>query len=426
MESSTPRWILHVDMDAFFASVEALDDPALAGKPLIVGGDGRRGVVASCSYEARACGVRSAMPSLEARRLCPSAVFVAPRHRRYGEVSAQLHEVLESFTPIVEGISLDEAFLDITGAIGLYGAPATIAGMIRDAVMAKTGLACSVGGSRIKFLAKMASKAAKPQVTISSLPLSPAVEPGGLPGVFIVAEGSELEFLHRHRVEALWGVGPATASRLHRMGIGTVGDLAAVPPSALEGALGRSHGALLAQLARGVDTREVVVDRPIKSLSQEETFPADRYDRESLRLELAKLADLVAGRARMAGVQGRTVTLKVRYGDMSTRSRSRSLPAWTDSRVEIAGAAADMLQALDFEHGVRLLGVALSNLVSSSQVTVSQLTLDLSGDREGARGEAERKAAAQVAAIAVDEVRRRFGAKSVTPAALLVSPRRHV
>jgi DNA polymerase-4 len=338
----------------------------------------------------------------------------------------QLHEVLDTFTPVVEGISLDEAFLDITGAIGLYGAPETIAARIKDAVLDKTGLACSVGGSRIKFLAKMASKAAKPKLTSSPPTRLGAGASPATPGILIVAEGSELDFLHPHPVEALWGVGPATASKLHRMGISTVGDLAAVPPQSIQGALGSSLGALLAQLSRGVDVREVVAERPIKSLSQEQTFPLDRYDAESLGVEVANLADLVAGRARRAGMRGRTVTLKVRYADMTTRSRSHSLPAGTDSRFDIADTALGLLGGLDLDRGVRLLGVGLSNLVQASQVTLSQLTLDLSGGPEPLRGEAERKAAAQIVATAVEEVRRRFGPKSVTPAALVGSPHRKV
>ncbi len=418
------RWILHVDMDAFFASVEALDDPSLRGKPVIVGGEGRRAVVASCSYEARSLGVRSAMPSLEARRLCPAAVFVSPRHGRYSEVSVELHRVLNKFTPAVEGISLDEAFLDVTGALGLYGGPETIAGLIRDAVRDELALSCSVGGSRVKFISKMASKAAKPHVASDPLTGSPAAAAGRATGTFIVAEGTEIEFLHPHRVEALWGVGPATTSRLHRLGIWTVGDLAAVPALTLERILGRAQGTMLANLSRGVDTRPVVSERPTKSVSQEETFAVDRYDREGLRLEVMKLADTVASRARRGGACARTVTLKVRYGDMGTRSRSRSLDVGTDSRVEISKIALDMLENFDLEGGVRLLGVGLTNLSGSSKSAPWQPALDFPDASTPARGETGRSGAVEAAAAAVDEVRSRFGATSVMPAALLASPHR--
>ena len=411
-------------MDAFFASVEALDDPSLRGKAVIVGGDGRRGVVASCSYEARSLGVRSAMPSLEARRLCPDAVFVAPRHGRYSEVSIELHRVLNTFTPAVEGISLDEAFLDVTGALGLYGGPERIAGLIRDAVRNELALSCSVGGSRVKFIAKMASKAAKPQVTRDPPAVLPAEGAGCATGTFIVAEGTEIEFLHPHRVEALWGVGPATASRLHRLGIRTIGDLAVLPALTLEGILGRAQGATLANLSQGIDNRPVVSERPTKSVSQEETFALDRYDREGLRLEVMKLADTVASRARGAGASARTVTLKVRYGDMVTRSRSRSLDVGTDSRIEISKIALDMLEGLDLDGGVRLLGVGLTNLSGSSSVAPWQPALDFSGGGTPIGGQAGRSGAAEAAAAAVDEVRSRFGATSVMPAALLASPHR--
>ena len=426
MEPEARRWILHVDMDAFFASVEALDDPSLRGKAVIVGGEGRRGVVASCSYEARGLGVRSAMPSLEARRLCPEALFVAPRHGRYSEVSVELHRVLNTFTPAVEGISLDEAFLDVTGALGLYGGPATIAGLIRDAVRDELGLSCSVGGSRVKFIAKMASKAAKPQITREPPTVLATEGAGRATGTFIVADGTEIEFLHPHRVEALWGVGPATASRLHRLGIRTIGDLAAVPAMTLERILGRAQGATLANLSRGIDDRPVVSERPAKSVSQEETFAVDRYDREGLRLEVMKLADTVASRARRAGASARTVTLKVRYGDMGTRSRSRSLDVGTDSRIEISKIALDMLEGFDLDGGIRLLGVALTNLSGSSSATPWQPALDLSGGGKLVGGEIRRSGAAEAAAAAVDEVRSRFGAKSVMPAALLASPHRQM
>ncbi len=431
--------MLHVDMDAFFASVEAVDDPNLVGQAVIVGGEGRRGVVASCSYEARSFGVRSAMPSVEARRLCPSAVFVAPRHGRYAQVSRKLHEVFAGFTPLVEGISLDEAFLDVTGAEGIYGPPATIGALIRSRVFESTGLVCSVGGSRVKFVAKMASKAAKPQVARSferrhrshetaKTPSrsdgsqdSGAADSGGPgSGVFIVPEGQEVAFLHPHPVEALWGVGPATSSRLARMGIKTVGDLASVPPRTLEEVLGRANGAHLARLARGIDERVVQPERATKSISQEETFGDDRFGVDSLRVPVLGMADSVSSRLRQAEMRARTVTIKVRYRDMTTRTRSHTFKGRTDNSTDIARAALGLLAEAHCERGVRLIGVSLTNLAEHAGTEASQLSLDLGG----AAGSSP--SPSQAASIAVDEVRRKFGPESLTTAALVGPARRNV
>ncbi len=363
------RWILHVDMDAFFASVEALDDPNLRGRPLIVGGAGRRGVVASCSYEARVYGVRSAMPSGQARRLCPGAVFVAGRYARYAEVSRQMHAIFQRFTPVVEGISLDEAFLDITGSLRLFGPPETAARSIRTAIHDELGLTCSVGGATVKFLAKLASEAAKPAVDGAR-----RHEDGG---VLIVPPGGEIDFLHPHPIEALWGVGPATAARLRQLGIGTIRDLAGVDPSVVEGAVGRAAGAHLARLARGVDERRIEPHREVKSVSHEETYPVDRRDSDGLRIEVMRMADSVATRLRTAQLAGRTVTLKVRFGDFSTITRSVTSPLAIDEAPEIAGLAGTLLAQLDLVDGVRLLGVGVSNLFAAGAGPGEQLTLDL-------------------------------------------------
>jgi DNA polymerase-4 len=396
-------WILHVDMDAFFAAVEALDDPALAGRPLIVGGTGPRGVVASCSYEARAYGVRSAMPATQARRLCPDAVFVAGRYERYAEVSRQMHAVFHRFTPLVEGISLDEAFLDVTGAIRLFGPAPAIAAAIRDAVRDELRLSCSVGVAPVKFLAKLASEAAKPRA-------GPAGRQEGA-GVFVIEPGRELEFLHPLPIEALWGVGPATADRLHRLGLTTVGDLARLPPEVLETAVGRAHGSHLANLARGIDRRAVEPDREVKSVSHEETYATDRYDPDQLHVEIVRMADAVASRVRRAGLAGRTVTLKIRYGDFTTRTRSVTSPAPLSSGPAIAGLASTLLAGLDLAPGVRLLGVGVSNLAPVGDGDAEQLVLDLAPWAPASRSPS----------AAVDEVRRRFGPGAVGPAALLGS-----
>jgi DNA polymerase-4 len=433
VETAAACWILHVDMDAFFASVEALDDPTLRGRPLIVGGLGPRGVVASCSYEARVFGVRSAMPAGVARRLCPKAVFVAGRHARYAEVSRHMHEVFQQFTPVVEGISLDEAFLDVTGAIRRLGSPMAIAGAIRAAIGDELGLSCSVGGSTVKFLAKLASEAAKPQVGGAASAASS--------GVCIVEPGRELEFLHPHPIDALWGVGPATAQRLKQLGISTIGDLAAVDPAVVEGTLGRAVGAHLAGLSRGIDERAVEPHREVKSVSHEETYPADRRDRDGLRTEVLRMSDSVATRLRQAGLIGRTVTLKIRYGDFSTHTRSVTGAVGLDDGPAISEAAARLLADLDLTGGIRLLGVGVSNLFPAGRGPGEQLTLDLDhpsptgrsdpvsfgpngtpGDPDsGRRASPPPRRAGPSTSGAIDAIRRRFGDNAVGPAALLGS-----
>jgi len=396
------RVILHVDMDAFFAAVEVLVDPSLAGKPVIVGGAGSRGVVASCSYEARSYGVRSAMPSVRARRLCPHAVFVAGRYDLYQEHSRRLHLVLTSFTPLVEGISLDEAFLDVTGCRRLWGSGPAIGAAIRARVLEETGLWCSVGVAPSKFLAKLASEAAKPRAGPPGSPPSPG------PGVAMVAAGEELAFLHPLPVEALWGVGPATRRRLDRFGIRTVGDLAALPEATLTGALGEAHGRHLHALAWARDERAVEPDRAVKSIGHEETYATDHYSLVALRNEALRLSDGVANRLREAGVAGRTVTLKVRFASFRTITRSRTVPRPIDAGAAVARVALELLEAVDPSPGVRLLGVSVSNLAPRPG---EQLRF---GDDDGPVGDRE-----PAVARAVDEVRRRFGDAAVGPATLL-------
>ncbi len=417
------RWILHVDMDAFFASVEALDDPGLAGRPLIVGGAGNRGVVASCSYEARVFGVRSAMPSVQARRLCPDAVFVAGRYDRYAEVSSGMHAVFHRFTPLVEGISLDEAFLDVSGALKLFGPPARMATAIREQIRSELGLDCSVGAAPVKFLAKLASEAAKPQVDRRE-----GGRAGGTgSGVFVVERGRELAFLHPHPIEALWGVGPATARRLRALGFASIGDLAVVDPLVLERAVGRAHGRHLAALARGVDERGVEPDREVKSVSHEETYPSDRRDPDGLEVEVLRMSDAVASRMRRAGLVGRTVTLKIRYGDFSTRTRSVTEPAGTDSAAVISKAASRLLAGLDLAAGVRLLGVGVSNLRPAAGAPAEQLTLGLSEPaRPGDPGAAHPARDDGAVVDAIDAIRQRFGPAAVGPAALVEASRLRV
>ncbi|HUC37110.1 MAG TPA: DNA polymerase IV [Acidimicrobiales bacterium] len=347
--------VLHVDMDAFFASVEVLDDPSLAGKPLVVGGTGARGVVASCTYEARAYGIRSAMSAYEARRRCPHAVFLPGRYERYSQTSDRLHSVFERFTPLVEPISLDEAFLDVAGARRSVGSPPAIAQLVRSAVRAELGLECSVGVARTKLLAKLASRAAKPVPSLSG------TMPGA--GVVVVPPDGELSFLHPLPIRALWGVGPATARRLSSIGVETVGDLAAVPGSVLRRLLGSANGGHLAALSRGEDARPVVPAREAKSVGHEETFATDLLERQVLHRHVVRMSDAVADRLRESSLRGRTVTLKVRYPDRTTISRSQTLASGTCSARAIAAMAQALLDAVDVGPGLRLLGVSVSGLV---------------------------------------------------------------
>ncbi|MGC9962949.1 MAG: DNA polymerase IV [Acidimicrobiales bacterium] len=431
--------VLHVDMDCFFAAVEMLDDPSLAGRPVIVGGTGLRGVVAACSYEARSSGVRSAMPMAEARRRCPTAVVLAGRHDRYGEVSTDLHGVFHEFTPVVEPIALDEAFLDVSGSHRLFGTSTEIGHAIRRRVRGELHLECSVGVGRSKLIAKLASRAAKPRVTPDG--------PRAGRGVVAVAVVDEIEFLHPRPVSDLWGVGPRTAERLERYGIHTIGELSRLDEPALCRVVGRSAGVQLHALASGRDLRPVVADRPVKSIGHEETFATDHDDPEFLRKELVRLSDSVGSRLRAAGVVGRTVTLKVRYGDFSTITRSHSMPGPFLSSSEIAQVSNGLLDAVDISCGVRLIGVSVSSLEVREVASGRQLELlsigaaaddvaaaeeesaDVPGrpgsstDHVGARDSAGVTAVAHAVArgdvdTAIGAIRERYGADAVGPAAI--------
>jgi DNA polymerase IV len=387
--------ILHVDMDAFFVAVELLDHPELVGRPVVVGGAGARGVVAAASYEARAYGVHSAMPSTRAKRLCPSAVFLPGRHARYSEVSAQVFELFRTVTPLVEGLSLDEAFLDVAGARRLLGEPPVIAAQLRRTVADELGLGCSVGVAPRKLTAKLASEAAKPRPSLDG------PQPG--PGVVVVRPEDELAFLHRHPVGALWGVGPATRRRLDRFAVRTVGDLAALPVETLVGALGEASGRHLHDLAWARDERPVVTSSAPKSVGHEETFATDHTSAEWLGREVVRLADAVAGRLRRHGLSGRTIVLKVRFADFRTITRSSTVPEPIDGGRAIAVVARRLLDAVDPSPGVRLLGVSVSSLQEGG----GQLSLD-----DGGHG------SWSAATGAVDAIRDRYGDAAIVPAAL--------
>ena len=385
----TPAAILHVDLDAFYASVEQRADPSLLGRPVIVGGLGPRGVVAAASYEARRYGVHSATPMARARRACPDGVFLAPRFDAYRDASRAVMAILRSVTPLVEAISLDEAFLDTRGAARRLGTGPEIAAALRIRIRDETDLTASVGVGTTKLIAKLASDLAKPD------------------GLLVVEPGTETAFLAPLEVTRLWGVGPATRRRLARLGVRTVGELAAIPIDALQRALGRASGTQLSALARNQDDRAVEPARAVKSIGHEETFATDVADRAPLERDVVRFAEQVATRLREASLVARTVVLKARYGDFRTITRSRTLPEPTDLAADLAGVARELLRELDLRDGLRLLGVSAQQLAATTD-RQPQLPLDTATapDRLG-RGDLER---------AVDAVRRRFGDDAVTRA----------
>ena len=382
--------ILHVDMDAFYASVEVIKDPSLRGKPVVVGGQGGRGVVTSASYEARVFGIRSAMPSVTARRLCPQAIFLQNDFDTYVEYSRKIREVFLSYTPLVESLSLDEAFLDVSGSTKLFGAPTRIGERIRIDI-ASLGLPCTVGIAPNKFLAKLASTQAKPA------------------GFKVIEENAIEGFLHPLPVGALWGVGPATAEVLRRLGLRTVGDLAAIERRTLERAVGDGLGAHLYALARGLDDRAVVAEEPARSVGAENTFEHDLDSRDDILREILRLSDRVAGRLRSKSLCGRTVTLKVRFSNFKTITRSRTVDE-IDTGAEIYDVARSLYIKLDPDRPrIRLLGVSISGLAPGPP----RRQMSLEGSRDSERS-AE-------AARAIDAIRERFGRDAVGPATLLDS-----
>ncbi len=381
--------VLHVDMDAFYASVEVCRRPELAGLPVVVAGGSSRGVVLSATYQARAFGVRSAMPVARARRQCPQAVFVPPDFARYARVSNGVMAIFRSITPLVQPLSLDEAFLDVGGALRRLGrSPAGVGEEIRARVADEQGIPCSVGVASNLFVAKLASGMAKPD------------------GMLVVPAGAVLGFLRPLPVSALWGVGERTADMLRSLGLETVGDLAAAPLSVLRRAVGAAAATRLLALAQGRDERRVVPGEPEKSVGAEETFEVDVTDDGALLRELLRLSERTAATLRARGLCGRTVSIKVRFADFTTVTRSRTLLAPTDVGQEVYRTAASLLGALAPRPPVRLVGVRVEQLRGISQLA-EQPTLDAP---EHGRRHAE---------LAADLVRSRFGAAAVRPATLL-------
>jgi len=394
--SSASSWgctILHVDMDAFYASVMTRDRPDLRRLPVIVGG-GHRGVVLSANYLARRSGVRSGMPGTRARRLCPEAVVVTPDYDAFSTVSTSVMEVFRRVTPCVQTLSMDEAFLDIRGAVRRLGSPAEIAESIRATVADEQGITCSVGVAACVGVAKIASRRAKPD------------------GVIVVPASETSTFLHPLPVEELWGVGEKTAEQLHRLGLRTVADIAHTPIATVQRAVGTALGNQLHQLAWGEDRRVVTARRgaeeePDKSIGADETFGRDTDDPEVVQRELLRLSAKVGARMRTAGVAGRTVTIRVRFADFTTITRTRSRPEATDVTREIHETATMLFRALGLQRArIRLVGVRVEGLVPRGTVS-RQLVL---GARDQGWPEADQ---------AMDRAVSRFGPAAVQPASLL-------
>ncbi len=379
------RYIIHVDMDAFYASIEQRDKPELAGVPVIVGGLSNRGVVATASYEARKFGVHSAMSMAEARRRCPEAVFITPDHRKYSFVSAQIRQILDRYSPLVEPLSLDEAFLDVTGMDGLYADPVDIARRIKDEIKQQLQLTASAGVAPNKFLAKLASDLQKPD------------------GLYVIRRGEEAQVLAGLPVRRLWGVGEVTAASIAKLGIRTIGQFAAADPKLLERHIGRDVYDLQ-RLARGLDDRPVVPDQQIKSVGNEETFDQDLYQWDEIEKQLLLFADKVGWRLRRLTLSGRTITVKVRFASFKTITRSRTLEEATNLDDTLYHIARELYKSIPSTEGIRLLGLTVSNLQPAGQAMALF-------DSKQEKQESLHKV--------VDELKVRFGAAAVMKGRLI-------
>ena len=384
------RAIIHLDMDAFYPAVEVLDNPTLKGKPVIVGGGRERGVVSSASYEARTFGVHSAQPMATAMRLCPNGVFLPVRMPRYKKVSKQVFEIFFRFTPLVEPLSIDEAFLDVTGSIRLFGEPVEIAKRIKQMVVNETGLTISAGVAPSKFVAKIASDMDKPD------------------GLTVVPSDRLREFLNPLPIKKMWGVGKVTQEALARLNVRTFKDLSLMPVKVLEQQFGK-HGLKMHHLSMGIDHREVIPEHDAKSIGHEETFSQDIIDRGAAKKELLSLANKVARRMRREGVIGRTITLKVKYSDFVQLTRSKTLPTSTDDGPEIYSTVCRLLKKTAVgKRPVRLLGISLSQL----SVIGSETQLGLFNPDGAALKRKELH-------TAIDSLHEKFGERSIRPGTLL-------
>ncbi len=397
-------------MDMFYVAVELRQRPELVGKPVVVGGDGSRGVVAAASYEARRFGVFSAMPAVRARRLCPHAVFLPGDMDLYVQVSSQVFDIFRDFTPLVEGLSLDEAFLDVTGAQRLLGDGVEIAESIRKRVLDEVGLVCSVGVATSKFVAKLASKTAKPIADHEG------VRPGR--GVVRIDEGNEREFIHGLKVEALWGVGPATLAKLQKLSIKTVADLAVMDVQLLKHLLGESHAQHLHELSNGIDPRDVEPNTDSKSIGHEETFGKDIFDQESVRQHLVRMSDLVARRCRDEGLTPRTCTVKIKYTDFVSITRSNTSATPITSAQAMMQMVDGLLGDIEFARGVRLVGISTRNFA------VSEAQLSLFDEGVNSQDVASLDEVWAPATAAIDDIRQRFGDEAIGLASTLNSKRR--
>lgn len=373
------RWIMHVDMDAFFASVEQRDDPALQGKPVIVGGKSRRSVVATASYEARAFGVHSAMPLSQARRLCPHGCFVAPRFEAYREASDAIHQVMLHYADAYEPISLDEAFLDISGMGNQYPTLGAIGRAIKEEIRSAVHLTASVGIAPNKFLAKMASDMKKPD------------------GLCIIPYGREREVLAPLPVRRLWGVGEVTEKKLLAAGFRTIADIQEAPPEKLSALLG-NQGTLLKDLSFGIDDRPVVSSRQVKSIGDESTYEYDLTDRQKIDREIAIHSDIVAQRLRRHDLAARTISLKIRFASFKTIMRSLSLEEGTNLQETIDSTCQTLLSRIPLTEGIRLIGVTASNLGAPLSIP------SLFSDEEDKRSRA---------AKAMDSIQQKYGKKAL-------------
>lgn len=413
--------ILHVDMDAFFASVEILDDPSLRGKPVCVGGAGARGVIASASYEARRYGVRSAMPSVVALRKCPQLIILPGRFDRYEEYSSRFHDIVRDITPLFEPISLDEVFCDLRGLSTLGVRPLGAARHLRQRLRDELHLECGIGVGRNKLFAKLGSKEAKPSVVDGRL------RPGA--GVFWVSPEVEAQWLETLPVRALWGVGPATAEKLHRLGFRLVRDLAKVDAEILRHHLGPAMATVLSAYARGEDDRPVVVERALKSIGHDQTFGTSVVGASGLAPHVVHHAGIVARALRQRGQVAKTVTVGVRFDDLSMVQRSQTLPFGVDDEGALASVAQALIEGIHMGSSVRLLALHVSSLLDRSDNQV-QLAFDVESGASGTKQAIESSRQQQVSNEALrdvlDDIRHRYGTSAVGVASDLEAEGLHV